>query len=142
MLNWLTFRSSMLFNLNHSLISYIFSRRIGRLAFFIFLYIIFCYQFQYTEITEKYRGEEPKDKDWALSTPLYRAICDRKSSSSYEEAMKEYWLLCKLKEDYYDLEKLKGVSTSINIFYWIGISNAQFAIFKSSSEDLSRINIS
>jgi len=61
-------------------------------------------------LTEKYKGALPKDKDWALSTYLYRAICDRKSSSSYEEALNDYWFLCKLKEDYYDLEKIKSVS--------------------------------
>ncbi|XP_076071735.1 uncharacterized protein LOC143043208 [Mytilus galloprovincialis] len=96
------------------------------------------YRNRYTEITEKYRGEEPKDKDWALSTPLYRAICDRKSSSSYEEAMKEYWLLCKLKEDYYDLEKFKGFYESPRILP--PISRAETAPADSSSSSSTLIS--
>ncbi|XP_063415882.1 uncharacterized protein LOC134697532 [Mytilus trossulus] len=96
------------------------------------------YRNRYTEITEKYRGEEPTDKDWALSTPLYRAICDRKSSSSYEEAMKEYWLLCKLKEDYYDLEKFKGFYESPRILP--PISRAETAPADSSSSSLTLIS--
>lgn len=76
-----------------------------------FLTIFYVFYSQYTEICENFKGEQPKDKDWALSTYLYRAINERKSSSSHEDALKDYWFLCRLKEEYYELEKAKGLPT-------------------------------
>ncbi|XP_052076062.1 uncharacterized protein LOC127714130 [Mytilus californianus] len=62
------------------------------------------YQAEYAKLVREYKPEKPLNPS-NLRTDLYRALCERQSSSSYVDAVYEFYFLFRLSEEYDLLER-------------------------------------